>query len=76
MSQQAPAKLRLVYECLPLSYIVVAAGGCSIDDTGGSIMGRKISDLDERSPICMGSRSEVEACVPALCASALDSTAC
>jgi len=65
ISASAPAKLRLVYECHPFSYIVTAAGGVSIDGDGEAL-DRVIDGLDARSSICLGSREEVLACSKAM----------
>jgi fructose-1,6-bisphosphatase I len=52
-------KLRLLYECFPMSFIVEQAGGRACDGL------RRILDIDpkelhERSAIFMGSKSMVE----------------
>lgn len=65
ISASAPAKLRLVYECHPFSYIVTAAGGISIDGDGEAL-DRVIDGLDVRSSICLGSREEVLVCNKAM----------
>ena len=57
-SESAPAKLRLLYECAPLSKVVEAAGGASFDGSQ-SILAKEITSLDERTPICLGSQKEV-----------------
>ena len=58
-SASAPAKLRLLYECAPLAYIMEAAGGASTDGRG-SILDLAIDSLDARTPICLGSKAEVQ----------------
>lgn len=65
VSVSAPAKLRVLYECHPFSYIVRAAGGIAIDDQGDAI-DRVIEALDGRSSICLGSRAEVLLCARAM----------
>lgn len=67
-SQSAPAKLRVLYEVLPLAFIVEAAAGSSIVD---GIKGRSALDLcitqhEDRSAVCMGSRRDVERCIGAM----------
>lgn len=57
-SESAPAKLRLLYECAPLAKVVEAAGGLSLDGSQ-SILAKEITSLDERTPICLGSKEEV-----------------
>jgi fructose-1,6-bisphosphatase I len=53
-------KLRLVFECGPLSYIIERAGGASSDGQG-AISDRTIEGIDQRSPIICGSQQEVAA---------------
>lgn len=65
ISSSAPAKLRLLYECHPFSYIVTAAGGLSIDGHGDAT-DRVIDGLDVRSSICLGSPGEVLLCEKAM----------
>ena len=58
-------KLRLLYECFPMSFIVEQAGGRAIDGTR-RILDIEPHELHQRSPIFLGSRSmvdKVEECV-------------
>jgi len=73
-SPAAPAKLRLLYECAPLAYIMEAAGGASHDGTG-SILDLNIADSGARSQIALGSKAQVEQCLPALMEGAAAATA-
>lgn len=59
VSDAAPAKLRLLYEVLPMAFLVEAAGGRSTDGTLSSILDRRVATLDERTPVCLGSEEEV-----------------
>ena len=53
-------KLRLLYECFPMSFIVENAGGISLD-TINNILDKEIPNkLHERSPIILGSKKDVE----------------
>lgn len=52
-------KLRLVFECGPLAYLAAQAGG-SASDGAGSILEKTIESIDQRSPIIIGSKNEVE----------------
>lgn len=52
-------KLRLVFECGPLAYLAAQAGGSASDGTG-SILEKTIESIDQRSPIIIGSKNEVE----------------
>jgi sedoheptulose-bisphosphatase len=60
-SQPGKAKLRLVYEALPLAYLVEAVGGRSSDGSRdcASLLQRKITSLTERTSVVLGSPSEV-----------------
>ena len=59
VSSSAPAKLRLLYECAPLAYIVEAAGGASSNGTG-SVLQLSITSLNLRTPISIGSKEQVQ----------------
>lgn len=66
-SPTAPAKLRVLYECLPLAFCVEAAGGASLGPSGtGSMLEYRLKGHDDRSTICLGSKHEVERCRPAM----------
>lgn len=58
-SKSCPPKLRLVYECAPLAYVVEAAGGAS-SDLEKSILDQKIKNLEQRTIVALGSHEEVE----------------
>jgi fructose-1,6-bisphosphatase I len=51
-------KLRLVYECNPMSFIIEAAGGKAIDGSQ-RILDKKPKALHERTPIFIGSEEDV-----------------
>ena len=52
-------KLRLVFECGPFAYLITQAGGSA---SGGKdpILEKKITDIDQRTAIIIGSTKEVE----------------
>lgn len=52
-------KLRLLFECNPMAYLVEQAGGASTDGKQ-SILDVKITDLHQQTPIFLGSKAEVE----------------
>lgn len=52
-------KLRLMYECNPLSFIIEQAGGMAIDGEG-RIMEKVPESIHQRTPIYIGSRANVE----------------
>lgn len=51
-------KLRLLYECKPISKIIVDAGGLAIDGEH-NILDLKFENVHERSPIFFGSENQV-----------------
>lgn len=53
-------KLRMLYECNPLSFVIEQAGGTSINETGTRIMNIDVFDLHQRSSIIIGSNQNVE----------------
>jgi sedoheptulose-bisphosphatase len=67
-SPNAKAKLRLLYECAPIAFIVEACGGKSVIDpafadankTPKSVLDVVIDDLDKRIGLCCGSAKEVD----------------
>lgn len=64
-SAAAPPKLRLLYEVLPLAFVVEAAGGASFDGRGSALDAAPPSH-DARGVVCLGSAAEVERCAPAM----------
>ncbi|KAG2450879.1 hypothetical protein HYH02_004712 [Chlamydomonas schloesseri] len=64
-SEKAPAKLRLLFECAPLAFIIEAAGGSST--TGQcSVLDVVVRTPNDRSKICLGSSQLVEQSLPAM----------
>jgi sedoheptulose-bisphosphatase len=57
-SAAAPAKLRLLYEAMPMAFLVEHAGGSSTDGAM-NVLDRVVGACDERTPICLGSQDEV-----------------
>ncbi|MCP4178150.1 MAG: class 1 fructose-bisphosphatase [bacterium] len=53
-------KLRLLYECNPMAYIIEQAGGKATDGRGTRIMDLKPTSLHQRVPFYVGSRNMVE----------------
>ena len=58
-SKYPAGKLRLAFECGPFSYLVEQAGGASSDGKA-PVTRKKIEKPDQRSPIIIGSKNEVE----------------
>ena len=58
-SKYPDGKLRLVFECGPFAYLMEQAGGAASDGSL-SILDKKITDIDQRTPLVIGSKNEVE----------------
>ena len=58
-SPSSPAKLRILYEVFPLSFVVEAAGGASIVNSNTSALSVACTSHDQRITVCMGSQEEV-----------------
>ena len=52
-------KLRLLYECNPMAFLIEQAGGKAIDGNG-RIMEKQIEGLHQRSPVFIGSEAMVD----------------
>jgi len=60
-SPSSPAKLRLAFEACPFGLLVEKAGGKTSDGvTGGSVLDVKITAVDQRTALCIGSANEVD----------------
>jgi len=60
-STTSPAKLRLAFEASPFGLLVEQAGGKTSDGvTGGSVLDVKITAVDQRTALCIGSANEVD----------------
>ena len=57
-AQARKGKLRLVYECNPMAYIIEQAGGIASDGYG-RILDLEVTELHQRSPIFIGSENMV-----------------
>ena len=51
-------KLRLLYECKPISKIIVDAGGEAIDGTS-NILDLKFDNIHDKSPLFFGSKNQI-----------------
>lgn len=56
-------KLRLLYECAPMAYIMNNAKGKSLDEYGVKILDIEITDLHQRTSIILGSSQSVDAVI-------------
>lgn len=54
-------KLRLLFECAPMSLLMEQAGGAASDGKV-RILEKKLENLEQRTPIFIGSKGEVERC--------------
>lgn len=61
VSGKAPAKLRLVFECAPIAYIIETAGGTALTgrNSSESVLDVSIESMDHRIGIVCGSTTEV-----------------
>lgn len=59
-SDAPKGKLRLLYECNPMAYILEHAGGLAIADHKTRILDILPEKIHERSPIFLGSKEDVE----------------
>ena len=53
-------KLRLLYECNPMAYLIEQAGGLATDGKGNRILDIKPENVHQRVPFFVGSRKMVE----------------
>jgi fructose-1,6-bisphosphatase len=67
-SPESPAKLRLLYECAPLSFVIEAAGGASFCGRG-SVLDLPIRDTGAKTTIAVGTKEDVGKCLEAMSAS-------
>lgn len=58
-SKEPDGKLRILYECAPIAFLVEQAGG-SASDGQMAILDKQVKDLTSRTPIFVGSKEEVE----------------
>lgn len=54
-------KLRLLFECVPLAFLMEQAGG-DASDGKIKILDKEVADVAQRTPIFIGSKREVERC--------------
>lgn len=52
-------KLRLLYECAPIAFIMKNSGGYSLNEQGENILDIKIEDVHQRTSIITGSKIDV-----------------
>lgn len=54
------SKLRVIYEVMPLAFLVEKAGGASVDMEGRGVLERRIDGCEDRCGVCLGSEEEVK----------------
>jgi fructose-1,6-bisphosphatase I len=59
-SRYPQGKLRLLFECAPFALIAEKAGGLALNSTGERVLDVAIDHVHQRTPIIIGSKSEVE----------------
>lgn len=59
-------KLRLLFECAPFSMVFAEAGGVGLNQEGQNVLDTVVTKSHQRSPIFVGSKSEVERVVQKL----------
>ncbi|KAL7795085.1 fructose-1,6-bisphosphatase [Trichoderma ceciliae] len=60
------AKLRRLYELLPVALVVECAGGKAVDENGEDVLEKSVEGCDERGGIVFGNRDEVEEVIKVL----------
>lgn len=58
-SEMPQGKLRLLYECAPMAFLMEQAGGIALS-ANGPILDIAVEKLDHRTPIFIGSKNEVD----------------
>ncbi|MBT4936542.1 fructose-1,6-bisphosphatase [Candidatus Peregrinibacteria bacterium] len=58
-SKYPNGKLRLLYECAPLGFLMESCGGLALNQKGEDITSLEIKDLHQRTSIFIGSKNEV-----------------
>lgn len=59
-SKSKNGKLRVLYECFPMAYLMEQAGGAAVTDKGERILEIVPKGIHDRSGIWLGSKGEVE----------------
>ena len=59
-SKSKNGKLRLLYECFPMAFLMEQAGGLAIDGRGGRILDIIPTTIHQRTPIILGSYENVK----------------
>lgn len=54
-------KLRLIYECFPMAYVIEAAGGKAVNGNGDRILELMPERIHQRQSVFLGSSNEITA---------------
>lgn len=68
-SSTAAAKLRVLYEVMPMALLVENAGGSACDEHGTRILDMKVTGFDQRSGLVCGEKNEVDRYIELVCSS-------
>lgn len=60
VSNSAKAKLRVLYEVMPMALLVESAGGAAVDEKCKRVLSRSVSGMDERCGLVCGEGGEVQ----------------
>ncbi|RFU77662.1 fructose-1,6-bisphosphatase [Trichoderma arundinaceum] len=66
VTQASKAKLRKLYELLPVGLVVECAGGKAVDEKGRDVLEKEVEGCDERGGIVFGNTDEVEKVIQVL----------
>ncbi|MBK9108133.1 MAG: class 1 fructose-bisphosphatase [Saprospiraceae bacterium] len=67
-SKNIDGKLRMLYECNPMGYVIEQAGGICVNERGENILDLDIEKLHQRSPVIIGSAELVRSALKFLTA--------
>ncbi|MBK8955754.1 MAG: class 1 fructose-bisphosphatase [Saprospiraceae bacterium] len=59
-SKSPEGKLRMLYECNPMGYVIEQAGGMCVNEAGLPVLEIPIQKLHQRSPVLIGSKANVQ----------------
>lgn len=65
-SKSKNGKLRILYECFPMAFLLEQAGGSAVTDAGERVLELTPKSIHDRSGIWLGSKSEIERFVKAI----------
>ena len=60
VTHHAKAKLRALYEVMPMAMLVEAAGGVAVDENGDRVLDRTVKGMDERMGFSCGEKEHMQ----------------